>query len=75
MAALRVSLILLATFLMIIAPSALGQPSRCIRNGGRCQWTGAWGNCCSTFCYQQEGWTEGYCRDRDQPPTLPPSEA
>ncbi|VEN44334.1 unnamed protein product [Callosobruchus maculatus] len=36
----------------------------CIANGGACEGDGSMGNCCSGFCYQQAGWSMGYCRNR-----------
>nr|CAI5852048.1 unnamed protein product [Callosobruchus analis] len=36
--------------------------AQCIANGYTCRSDGSLGYCCSGFCYQEVGWTNGYCR-------------
>nr|CAI5851967.1 unnamed protein product [Callosobruchus analis] len=48
-----------AIMAVLAIQSANGQ---CITNGNVCRSDGSLGNCCSGFCYQQVGWTNGYCR-------------
>ncbi|XP_051171684.1 uncharacterized protein LOC127288327 [Leptopilina boulardi] len=63
MASIKMSLILLATILMYVTPTINAQ---CAADGTPCQPDGST-NCCSEFCYKQEGWDIGYCRARTVP--------
>nr|CAI5852047.1 unnamed protein product [Callosobruchus analis] len=52
-------------FLFVVIMAVLGIQSanaQCIANGYTCRSDGSLGYCCSGFCYQEVGWTNGYCR-------------
>lgn len=54
-------LVLMATILMMIAPSAMGE--NCLSNGQRCKSDGTLGKCCSTHCHQLTGHGSGKCKN------------
>lgn len=59
---MKSTLIVIIALFVIAAFALQDGVLACLNNGDTCQPDGSLGNCCSNFCYKQEGWALGDCR-------------